>query len=649
MKRRDFLNTSAKLAVAPIMLNTIPVGVFQPADLLQAVGCDTVRDRVLVVIQMRGGNDGINTVIPIEQYDTYSNLRPNIRIQQSDYIPLDNTLALADQVGLHPAMTGIKSLYDDGYVNLIQGTGYQNHNRSHFKSTDLYLTGGDSTPALFNLEEGWMGKYLSYTYEQVIAHPQVMMQDPVGLQFGNKKPSLGFHTFDEHAAAISLSGQDPAGFFTLISEVGQQAPVNIPDSHYGEKLDYILGVESDTNTYARRISDVFNAGKNSSVTYPNTYLANQLKTVARLMNGGCKTKVYLVDMTGFDNHVNQVVVGNTGTGAHANLLAQLSGGVKAFMDDIEAMGYDDRVAMVTFSEFGRTADENANNGTDHGTISPMFVFGKHIDAGVTGTNIDLSNIVSRAPTGFQHDYRRVFTGLLRDWLGADDSALMAAGFFPWLPLALPLVTNSEVADTACNPLPDEHPSSEYANADDRNTFSVTIPQPDTSGGITNIPVTELTACDTVVLAHGFDALDGVNLRIFPSVCVDPPSDEALITDNPYESTNTMKGDDIESRDDPKLEFERLRELGADFGEIQAFPNPFRDRITVSFKPDEKHKDVNIEVVDNLGRVARIPVVYSFFEAEYFSLVFDGSSLAEGIYYVAFSAGAYRKTIKVIKQ
>lgn len=648
MKRRDFLNTSAKLAVAPIMLNTIPVGVFQPADLLQAVGCDTVRDRVLVVIQMRGGNDGINTVIPINQYDTYSNLRPNIRIQQSDYIPLDNTLALADQVALHPAMTGIKSLYDEGYVNLIQGTGYQYHNRSHFKSTDLYLTGGDSTPDLFNLQQGWMGKYLHYTYEQVIACPQAVMQDPVGLQFGNKKPSLGFHTLDQHAAAISLSGQDPAGFFTLISEVGQQAPLNIPDSHYGEKLDYILGVESDTNTYARRISDVFNAGSNSSVTYPNTYLANQLKTVARLMNGGCKTKVYLVDMTGFDNHVNQVDENNSSIGAHANLLAQLSGGVKAFMDDIEAMGYDDRVAMVTFSEFGRTADENANNGTDHGTLSPMFVFGKHIDAGVTGTNVDLSNIVSRAPVGLQYDYRQVFTGLLRDWLGSDDGALMATGFISWLPAALPLVALSEVADTTCNPLPDEHPSEEYADADDPQTFSVTIPLPDPPASGEILPITELTACDTVVLAHGFDALEGVNLRIFPSICADKEEDEALVTDDPYASTNTMQNENIESRDDPRLEFERLR-AGGNLGEIHAFPNPFRDRITVSFKPNEAERDARVEIVDNMGRTARIPVVYSFFDADYFSLIFDGSSLVPGVYFVAFSSEQRQETIKIIKQ
>jgi len=108
---------------------------------------------------MRGGNDGINTVIPIEQYDIYSNLRPDIRIKQSDYIPLDSTLPIADQVALHPSMTGIKSLYDSGYVNIIQGTGYANHNRSHFKSTDLYLTGGDSRPENFNIDEGWMGKY----------------------------------------------------------------------------------------------------------------------------------------------------------------------------------------------------------------------------------------------------------------------------------------------------------------------------------------------------------------------------------------------------------------------------------------------------------------------------------------------------------
>jgi len=560
---------------------------------------------------------------------------------------LDNTLSLSDRVGLHPAMTGIKSLYDQGYVNLIQGTGYENHNRSHFKSTDLYLTGGDSSAALFNLQEGWMGKYLHYEYEQIIACPQAVMQDPVGLQFGNKKPSLGFHTFSQHAAAINLSGQDPAGFFNLISEVGQQAPINIPDSDHGDKLDYILGVESDTNVYARRISDVFNAGKNSSVTYPATYLANQLKTVARLMNGGCKTKVYLVDMTGFDNHVNQVDANNSSIGNHANLLAQLSDGVKAFMDDIEAMGYDDRVAMVTFSEFGRTADENANNGTDHGTVSPMFVFGKHINAGVTGTNINLSNLVNRAPTGFQHDYRRVFSGLLRDWLGADDGALMATGFYSFIPAALSLVTTTEVADTTCNPLPEEHPSSEYANADDPRTFSVLVPLPDPPGAGEILPITELTACDTVILASGFDALEGSNLRIFPSICVDKEEDEALVTTDPY-IPPPITEDGVESREDPKLEFEQLR-AGGNLSEINVFPNPFRDRITVSFKPSEAEKEARIEIVDNMGRTARIPVVYSFFDADYFSLIFDGSSLVPGIYFVAFSSEQRQETIKIIKQ
>ncbi len=650
MKRRDFLNTSAKLAAAPLMLNAIPVGVFQPADLLQAVGCDTVRDRVLVIIQMRGGNDGINTVIPIEQYDTYSNLRPDIRIKETDYILLDSGLDLPDQVALHPSMTAIKNLYDSGYVNLIQGTGYENHNRSHFKSTDLYLTGGDSTPDLFNLEEGWMGRYLSYTFEQVIAHPQSIMQDPVGLQFGNKKPSLGFHTLEQHAAAISLSGQDPAGFFTLISEVGQQAPVNIPNSDYGDKLDYILGVESDTNTYARRISDVFNAGKNSSTTYPNTYLANQLKTVARLMNGGSKTKVYLVDMTGFDNHVNQVDATNSSIGNHANLLNQLSEGVKAFMDDLEAMGYDDRVAMVTFSEFGRTADQNANNGTDHGTISPMFVFGKHINAGVTGTNVDLSNIISRAPTGFQNDYRSVFTGLLRDWLGASDSAMMATGFLPWMPAALSLVTIDQVADPTCSPLPDEHPSIVYSDADDTHTFSVTIPLPDTSGGVSNIPVTELTDCEYVVLADGFNALEGVNLRIFPSVCVAPPIAALLVdSDDPYESTIAMKGTPPESHDDPKLEFEWTMNQAENFSDVEAFPNPFHSRVTVSFKPEPDEKDINVEIVDNNGRTIRIPIIHSFYNSDYFSLVFDGSGLTPGIYYAAFSSEKRQKTMKIIKQ
>jgi len=614
MKRRKFLNISAKLSATPLMLGAVPVGVFQPLDLLQAVDCDTIKERVLIIIQMRGGNDGINTVIPIEQYDTYSNLRPGIRIKQSDYIPLDSTLPLADQVALNPAMTGIKS--------------YANHNRSHFKSTDLYLTGGDSTPNLFNLQEGWMGKYLNYTYESIIAHPQRFMQDPVGLQFGNKKPSLGFHTFDEHANAISLSGQDPAGFFTLISEVGQQSPINIPNSDFGDKLNYILGVENDTNTYAKRISDVFNCGRNSDVNYPNSYLANQLKTVARLMNGGCKTKVYLVDITGFDNHVNQTDEGDTSMGPHQRLLQQLSEGVKTFIDDLEAMGMADRATLVTFSEFGRTADQNQSRGTDHGTVSPMFVFGKHISPGVTGTNVNLSELDNRAPTGFQHDYRRVFTSLLRDWLGIGDDALMATGFTPWAASALPLIASQKIAAEAC-PLPTQHESAIYANANDSHTFSVTIPIPETAEGVTNAPLMELTDCDYVILAPGFHAKEGSNLRIFPSVCTELNEGNALR--------------------DPKIEFEDLLSEFNDFGEIEAYPNPFRDRITASFKPQDDEKNINVQITDNLGKIVRVPVVHSFSHANYYNLIFDGVGLAKGVYYVVFFSEKRRKTIKVIKQ
>ncbi len=628
MKRREFLNISAKLSATPLVLGSVPVGVFQPLDLLQAVDCDTVRDRILVVIQMRGGNDGINTIIPIEQYDTYSNLRPDIRIRQQDYIPLDSTLPLADQVALHPSMTGIKSLYDSGYANIIQGTGYASHNRSHFKSTDLYLTGGDSRPERFNLQEGWMGKYLTHVYEQIIAHPQRFMQDPVGLQFGNKKPSLGFHTFHEHAAAISMSGQDPAGFFTLISEVGQQAPMQIPNSDYGDKLNHILGVENDTNTYAKRISDVFNCGRNSDIDYPDTYLANQLKTVARLMHGGCKTKVYLVDMTGFDNHVNQTDADNTATGAHQRLLEQLSDGVKFFMDDLEAMGLAERAAIVTFSEFGRTADQNESRGTDHGTVSPMFVFGKNISPGVTGTNINLSELDNRAPTGFQYDYRRVFTGLLRDWLGVGDDTLMATGFTPWAATALPLIASQKIAAEAC-PLPTQHENSVFANADDPHTFSVTVPIPEHPAGVTNAPAMELTDCDYVVLAPGFHAPEGSNLRIFPSLC-----------------TETFDGQQLR---DPKIEFEAILNEHDDFGEIEAYPNPFIDSITASFKPNNDEKNINVQITDNVGKLIRIPIVHSYSYSGYYNLIFDGSNLAKGVYYVVFFSEKRRKTIKVLKQ
>ncbi len=428
MKRRNFLKIFPAAGVTPFVVNGFPMRPFANSKIAKIMStCDGVEDRVLVLIQLKGGNDGLNMVIPVPQYDLYAALRPSIRIPDSGadkYIDLDNTLPTPDKVGLHPVLTGMKEMYDSGRASIVQGVGYQDMNQSHFKGTDLWLSGGDGTPDKNNIPSGWMGRALQAMYPDVQGSPTADMPDPLGIQIGDPNPSLGFHTESQHQNVINLSGQDPAGFYSLIQTIGGAPLLNVPNSDYGEEIAYIQGVESSLSQYSQRISATFNAGSNALTDYPDTTLANQLKTIARLISGGCKTKIYLCSMGGFDTHGAQVIENNTTIGNHATLLQNLSDSVKYFFDDLKALGIDDQVAACTFSEFGRTAKENGSLGSDHGTLAPMFLFGKNIQAGVIGTNVNLGVLTQdNQLEDMQFDYRQVFTTLLQDWLGANNFVL----------------------------------------------------------------------------------------------------------------------------------------------------------------------------------------------------------------------------------
>jgi hypothetical protein len=226
----------------------------------------------------------------------------------------------------------------------------------------------------------------------------------------------------------------------------------VPDSEHGEELEYIMGVEQSTSLYAQRITQVFNAGSNFLSSYNttnvNSRFAPQLQTIARLIKGGCKTKIYLCQLGGFDTHNAQVDGGNSTVGDHAELLLELAESVKSFMDDLEGLGIADQVTACTFSEFGRCAKENGSDGSDHGTLSPMFVFGKNIAAGVRGTNVNLSNLTNdNQLQGAQFDYRQVFTTLLQDWLGAGDAVLTETMFEGYT--KMPLVDSAAIVNPDC--------------------------------------------------------------------------------------------------------------------------------------------------------------------------------------------------------
>lgn len=440
------------MMLSPLMLNGFSTRAFATPKMMSM--CDGISDRVLVVIQLAGANDGINMLLPINQYSDLQTYRSNIIVPETGtggYLTLDSSLPDSQQLGLHPSMTAFKDLYDAGKANIIQAVGYENQNRSHFKATDLWLTGGDGTPENNNIDTGWMGRYLDYTFPGIAGNPSEIMLDPLGIELGDGETSIGFSSTNINSPAINLAQQNASELYDLVSSVGILPPFNIPDSDYGDELEFLLNVQNNTSVYAQRISEVFDAGSNA-VTYPEFNLAYQLQTVARLISGGCKTKIFLVNLGGFDTHAGQVVPGDTHTGTHANLLEELAESVKAFQDDLAALGIEDRVLSFTFSEFGRKVVENGSLGTDHGTLVPMLMFGSAIESGVFGTNPNINNIDSLGAidqSERQFDYRQLYTTVLQDWLGASDSAVAATMFDDYLTQKIAVVNSANVVSSEC--------------------------------------------------------------------------------------------------------------------------------------------------------------------------------------------------------
>lgn len=425
MKRRNFIKLSATASVIGLTPFQLQAAL---KSFMPFMECPDISNRKLVLINLAGANDGLNTVVPLNQYDIYSNLRPTIKVPISGsnkYINLDNTLADNQQIGLNPALIGVKSLYDKGYLRIMQSVGYPSQNKSHFKSTDLYLTGNDGNSLLNGEDSGWMGRFMELYYADLIVDTY-----PLAIEIGSNKTSLGFHAEEAHGLSINLTGQDPAGFYSVLNGLGGVPPLNFPDSDYGEQLRFITNTDSLSNTYAESISNAFNKGKND-ISYPDNDLSDQLKTVARLISGDLETKIYMVRISGFDTHDAQVQGSGEVLGRHYDLLSQLSGSMEAFINDLESQNLADDVVGVTFSEFGRKAAENGNFGTDHGEIAPMFVFGKPVAGGVSGTNPDLTEATSYNNFQLktvQYDYRQTFATLLQNFLGADNTIIDATFF-----------------------------------------------------------------------------------------------------------------------------------------------------------------------------------------------------------------------------
>ncbi|MDA9875009.1 DUF1501 domain-containing protein [Flavobacteriaceae bacterium] len=425
MKRRQFIKLSSTASAIGLM----PFQVNASLKLMNSFfNCD-VSNRKLVLVELAGGNDGLNTVIPISAFTDYQTLRPNIHIPSSLYLPLnqiDTSLTGTNQdIALHPALTGFQNLYAADQLRIIQSVGYPSQNKSHFASKDIYATGNDGSNWNNGSDSGWIGRYMEQAYADLIP-----ANYPLGIQIGSQNTNLGFHGIVEHGLALNINGQDSQNFYSVLSGLGGTPPENIPNSHYGEELQNIINVDALSNQYSEIISNSFNAGSNSATTtYPDTNLADQLKTVARLMRGGIQSKIFMVKLGGFDTHNNQNQASGDILGDHYELMSELSEAIEAFMSDLNSDSLADDVLGITFSEFGRKAQENGSLGTDHGEVAPVFAFGKPVKSGVSGVNVDLSEAVSSNNfqiQSVQYDYRQTFATIMQDFLGSNDAVVDAA-------------------------------------------------------------------------------------------------------------------------------------------------------------------------------------------------------------------------------
>ena len=412
MKRRNFLKNSITACASTLLLEGLSKKVFGQSGLLNALRAST-NDKVLVIVQLNGGNDGLNTILPLDQYTNLSVARSNVLIPDTKALALKGVL----NTGFHPSMIGLRDLFDSTYLSFVQGVSYPTPDFSHFRATDIWLSGANSTQYL---NTGITGRYLEQEYPGFpIGFPNATMPDPLAMQIGSNVSLM----FQGTGSSMGMSISNLSSFYNIVSSTVDP----VPNTPAGNELKFLRLVSQQTQLYNTSIKNAgIAAPANLSTKYPVTpdnSLGDQLKIVARLIKGGLKTKVYMVNLGGFDTHAAQTGTDTT-TGAHATLLNRLSAGIAAFQDDCIKMGIQDKVTGLVFSEFGRRIKSNASGGTDHGAGAPVILFGTELMGGMYGTNpIIPANVTTSSNVPMQYDFRSIYYSIMKDWFELSDAAL----------------------------------------------------------------------------------------------------------------------------------------------------------------------------------------------------------------------------------
>jgi uncharacterized protein (DUF1501 family) len=365
-------------------------------------------DNVLVVVQLSGGNDGLNTVIPTAQ-DAYYRLRPNIAIKRS------NALKVNDDLSLHSSLAGFQRLLGSGQLAIINGVGYAKPNRSHFRSMDIWHTASDSNRTV---TEGWLGRFYG-RLKSGRNNPLIGVSIGQGLPLafkGSKSSGVSFSNPYSLRWVEGASG-DHKGAYRKVNHLDKASPKS------QSNLGFLRHVTQNATRAADRLikASQQSRSRRPAVAYPRNGFGNALKLVADLIKAQLPTKVFQVSLGGFDTHANQA-------GTHTFLLRQLGDGLAAFVADLKKLGHSQRVLTLCFSEFGRRVKENGSRGTDHGTAAPMFCIGDSIKAGVYGSYPKLDQLDKNKDLIFSTDFRSVYSTVLDGWFGVDSTAVLGKKF-----------------------------------------------------------------------------------------------------------------------------------------------------------------------------------------------------------------------------
>lgn len=428
--RREFLRTSI---LGGALSWTVPAFLANTFSALQAEAADsatqiaTGRDsNILVILQMAGGNDGLNAVVPYSN-DHYHRARPKLGLAEK------RILKISDEIGLHENLAGFKDLYDAGELSIIQGVGYPNPNRSHFRSTEIWQTAADAEKIE---SSGWLGRYFDNTCSGC--------EPTVAVNIGRQMPQA-FQA--KHPVGVSLESPQSYRFMSREKGKGAEMPeasyrkLNEPDAEMAENaggtidaihgsvqssgsaLDFLERTALDAQVSSDKIRTIASRVENQAA-YPASQLGNSLKLVAKLIGGGLATRVFYVSQGGYDTHTNQI-------GTHERLLKELGDSLKSFVTDLKAQGNLSRVLALTFSEFGRRVAENASSGTDHGAAAPMFIIGNKVKAGLLGKYPSLGpSDLFQGDLKYNLDFRAVYAGVLETWLKTKSTPILGRQFSP---------------------------------------------------------------------------------------------------------------------------------------------------------------------------------------------------------------------------